>query len=71
MIRKQRGMISVESRKLITSELSFCYATIRRKPRRRENSAHLDKSSDDPEGGEAEVFERSSFAGGIQKRIEK
>lgn len=25
MIRKQRGMISVESRKLMTSELSFCW----------------------------------------------
>jgi len=36
-----------------------------------QNLSHLDQSTNDTQTGEAEVFERSGFAGRVQKRIEK
>ncbi|KAG5459288.1 MAG: hypothetical protein BJ554DRAFT_325 [Olpidium bornovanus] len=84
MMRKQSGIISVESRKLTTSELSFCSAeknksaglilplpTGRARATKPDAVTHFHQSTNYPQTRQTQILERPDFARGAQKRIQK
>jgi hypothetical protein len=83
MMRRQSGMISVESRKCITVLLSFCWwrgEKVRKRVGKRgwggrrgkgKGKSYLDEGTDDTEGSEAQVLEGARFGRRIQERIQE
>lgn len=71
-------MISVESRKLMTSELSCCYRIARFQWSAHRDvaagfgtRAHLDECTYDAQGCETEILERPGLACRVQKWVEE
>lgn len=87
MVRRHSGMISVDSRKLMTSESSTCRAqppasAVRAAVERGEtlsgsshgrghSQAHLHQCANDAERGEAQVLKRARLAHSVEERVEE
>jgi hypothetical protein len=72
MMRRHRGMISVDKRKWITVLLSFCCIMwLKVKNEGRSRATHFDKSPNNPEGSQAKIFKRACFRGCVEKGIQE
>src|SRR5258708_1476787 len=77
IIRRQRGIISVERRKWITVELSFCCRGWLQGKRTQTNAievyemTYFYQSADDAEGRKPQVLERPRFRCCIEKRVQE